>query len=35
MNTKKEEDEDEVHFCSLKVAIDTTDKDSKTYTIKI
>jgi hypothetical protein len=35
MKTKTEEDEDEVQFFSLKVPIDTTDKDSKTYTIKI
>jgi hypothetical protein len=35
MKTKKEEDEDEVQFCSLKVPIDATYKDSKNYTIKI
>jgi hypothetical protein len=34
MKTKKEEDEDEVQFCSLKVPIDAADKDSKTYTDK-
>jgi hypothetical protein len=35
MKTKREEDEDEVQFCSLKLPIDATDKDSKTYTVKI
>jgi hypothetical protein len=35
MRTKKEEDKDEVHFCSLKVPIDATDKDSKTCIVKI
>jgi hypothetical protein len=35
MNTKKEEEEDEVQFCSLKVPIDAADKDSETYTVKI
>jgi hypothetical protein len=35
MMTKKEEYEDEVKCCSLKVPIDATDKNSKTYTINI
>jgi hypothetical protein len=35
MKIKKEEDEDEVQFCSLEVPLDSTGKDSKTYTIKI
>jgi hypothetical protein len=35
MKTKKEEDEDEVQFFSLKVTIDATDKDSNTYTINM
>jgi hypothetical protein len=35
MKTKKQEDEDEVQCCSLKVPIDFADKDSKTYTVKI
>jgi hypothetical protein len=35
MKTKKEYDEDEVPFCSLKVPIDAADKDSKTYNVKI
>jgi hypothetical protein len=35
MKTKKEEDEDEVQFCSFKVPLDDADKDSKTYTITI
>jgi hypothetical protein len=35
MKTKKEEDEDEVQFCSIKVPIDAADKYSKTYIVKI
>jgi hypothetical protein len=35
MKTKKEHKEDEVQFCSLKVPIDDTYKDSKTCTLKI
>jgi hypothetical protein len=35
MKTKKEEDEDEVQFLSLKVPIDAANKEFKTYTIKI
>jgi hypothetical protein len=35
MNDNKEEDEDKVQLFSLKVPIDTTDKDSKTYIFKI
>jgi hypothetical protein len=35
MNTKKEEDADDVQFCSIKVSIDATGKDSKTCTVKI
>jgi hypothetical protein len=35
MNTKKEEEDDEVQFCSLKVPIDATYNGSKTYTVKI
>jgi hypothetical protein len=35
MKTKKEEEEDEVQFCSLKVPIDAADKDYKTYTVNI
>jgi hypothetical protein len=30
IKTKKEEEEDEVKFCILKVPIDASDKDSKT-----
>jgi hypothetical protein len=35
MNTKKDDGEDYKKFCSLKVPIDPTDKDSKTYIVKI
>jgi hypothetical protein len=35
MKTKKEEAEDEVQFFSLKVPIDTTDKNSNNYTVHI
>jgi hypothetical protein len=31
MKTKKDDEEDDTTFCSLKVPIDPTDKDSKTY----
>jgi hypothetical protein len=33
--TKKDEGEDDVKLCSLKVPIDHEDKDSKTYVAKI
>jgi hypothetical protein len=35
MRTKKEDEEYDTKFCSLKVPIDLTDKDSKTYIVKI
>jgi hypothetical protein len=35
MKTKKDEEEDDAKFCSLKVPIDPADKDSKTYIVKI
>jgi hypothetical protein len=35
MKTKKEEEEDDAKFCSLKVPMDHEDKDSKTYVVKI
>jgi hypothetical protein len=35
MKSKKEEEEDDAKFCSLKVPIDHEDKDSKTYVVKI
>jgi hypothetical protein len=33
--TKKDDEEDDTTFCSLKVPIDPADKDSKTYIVKI
>jgi hypothetical protein len=33
--TKKEDEEDDTKFCSLGVPIDRTDKESKTYIVKI
>jgi hypothetical protein len=35
MKTKKDDEEDDTKFCSLKVPIDAADKDSKTYIVKI
>jgi hypothetical protein len=35
MKSKKEEDEDDAKFCSLKVPMDHEDKDSKPYVVKI
>jgi hypothetical protein len=35
MKTKKDDEEDDTKFCSVKVPIDPTDKDSKTYIVKI
>jgi hypothetical protein len=35
MNTKKDDEEDDTKFCSLKVPIDPADKDFKTYIVKI
>jgi hypothetical protein len=35
MKSKKEEEEDDLKFCSLKVPMDRKDKDSKTYVVKI
>jgi hypothetical protein len=35
MKNKKEDEEDDTTFCSPKVSIDPTDKDSKTYIVKI
>jgi hypothetical protein len=35
MKPKKEEEEDDTKFCSLKVPMDHEDKDSKTYMVKI
>jgi hypothetical protein len=35
MKSKKEEEEDDAFFCSLKVPMDHEDKDSKTYVVKI
>jgi hypothetical protein len=32
---KKDEEEDDAKFCSLKVPMDHEDKDSKTYLVKI
>jgi hypothetical protein len=34
MKSKKEEEEDDVNFCSLKVPMDHEDKESKTYVVK-
>jgi hypothetical protein len=35
MKSKKEEEEDDVNFCSLKVQMDHEDKESKTYAVKV
>jgi hypothetical protein len=35
MQTKKDDEEDDTKFCSLKVPIEPADKDSKTYIVKI
>jgi hypothetical protein len=35
MKSKKEEEEDDAKFYSLKVPIDHTDKESKTYVVKV
>jgi hypothetical protein len=35
MKAKKEEEEDDPKFCSLKVPMNHEDKDSKTYVVKI
>jgi hypothetical protein len=35
MKSKKEEEEDDAKFCSLKVPMDREDKESKTYVVKI
>jgi hypothetical protein len=35
MKTKKDDEEDDTKFCSLKVPIDPVDKDCKTYIVKI
>jgi hypothetical protein len=35
MKSKKEEEEDDAKFCSLKVPMGHEDKDSKTYVVKI
>jgi hypothetical protein len=35
MKSKKEEEEEDAKFCSLKVPTDHEDKDSKTYVVKI
>jgi hypothetical protein len=35
MKSKKDEEEDDAKFCSLKVPIDHEDKDSKTYVVKV
>jgi hypothetical protein len=35
MKAKKEEEEDNAKFCSLKVPMDHKDKDSKTYVVNI
>jgi hypothetical protein len=34
MKSKKEEEEDDAQFCSLKVPMDHEDKESKTYVVK-
>jgi hypothetical protein len=34
MKSKKEEEEDDAKFCSLKVSMDHEDKESKTYVVK-
>jgi hypothetical protein len=35
MKPNKEEEEDDVKFCSLKVPMDHEDKGSKTYVVKV
>jgi hypothetical protein len=35
MKSKKEAEEDDAKFCSLKVPVDHKDKDSKTYVVKV
>jgi hypothetical protein len=35
MKSKKEEEEDDAKFCSLKVPMDHTDKESKIYIVKV
>jgi hypothetical protein len=35
MKSKKEEEEDDAKFCSLKVPMDHEDKESKTYLVKV
>jgi hypothetical protein len=35
MNSKKEEEEDDAKFCSLKVPMDHEDKEAKTYIVKV
>jgi hypothetical protein len=35
MKSKKEEEEDDAKFCSLKVSMDHTDKEPKTYVVKV
>jgi hypothetical protein len=35
MKSKKEEEEDDAKFCSLKVPMDHEDKESKTYIVKV
>jgi hypothetical protein len=35
MKTKKYDEEDDTHICSLKVPIDPAEKDSNTYIVKI
>jgi hypothetical protein len=35
MKTKKDDEEDDKKFCSIKVPIDPVEKDSKTYIVKI
>jgi hypothetical protein len=35
MKSKKEEEEYDAKFCSLKVPMDHEDKDSKTYVAKV
>jgi hypothetical protein len=35
MKSKKEDEEDDAKFCSLKVPMDHEDKESKTYVVKV
>jgi hypothetical protein len=35
MKSKKEEEEDDAKFCSLKIPMDHEDKESKTYVVKV